>query len=392
LKVITLTEQWLEVLMAPARHGLTVTETCRRYGISRQTFYEYRARYRDHGLEGLQPRSRRPLTCKHQIPPEVEDLIVAVRKERPRWGARKIRTVLQRRGSPTVPAVSTVHQILVRNGLVGVQPRRRRLAWKRFERPVPNDLWQIDATQVLLADRSKAWVIDVVDDHARFAIAAHACRSATTTAAWRTVEQAIAEHGAPRQLISDNGLSFTGRRHGRTVRFERQLKALGVQQLTAKPRHPQTCGKLERYHRTFKEYYADHGPADSIESLQQLLDAFRWDYNVHRPHQSLAYATPQDTYTASAKAAPLTGHDQAGKPVPPRTLRANPNGSINYRKRKINVGKEKAGKPIHATEDRGIVRLYDGHEFIREVLLGPPGTYHGSGKKPTGRPPKKKIE
>jgi hypothetical protein len=78
--------------------------------------------------------------------------------------------------------------------------------------------------------------------------------------------------------------------------------------------------------------------------------------------------------------------------VPPRTLRLSPYGSINYRKRKINVGKERAGKPIHATEDRGVVRLYDGHQFIREVLLGPPGTHHGSGKKPTGRPPKKKIE
>jgi transposase InsO family protein len=157
----------------------------------------------------------------------VEDLVVALRKQRPRSGARKIRAVLQRRGSPTVPAVSTVHQILVRNGLVGVQSTRRRLARRRFERPVPNDLWQIDTTQVQLADGTKAWVIDIVDDHARFAIAAHACQAATTTAAWRTVEQAIAEHGPPRQLISDNGLSFTGRRHQRTVRFERQLKAMG---------------------------------------------------------------------------------------------------------------------------------------------------------------------
>ena len=99
LKVITLTEQWLEILMYPARHGLTVTETCRRYGIARQTFYECRARYCDHGLDGLQPRSRRPLSCAHQTPPEVEDLIVALRKQRPRWGTRKIRaTLLRRRG------------------------------------------------------------------------------------------------------------------------------------------------------------------------------------------------------------------------------------------------------------------------------------------------------
>ena len=364
LKVITLTEQWLEILMAPARHGLTVAETCRRYGISRQTFYEYRTRYRDQGLEGLQPRSRRPLNSPRQTPAETEDLIVALRKQQPRWGARKIRAVLQRHGCANPPAVSTVHQILVRNGLVGIQPQRRSRSWKRFERPVPNDLWQIDATEVRLADQSKAWIIDVVDDHARFAIATHACRSASTTAAWTAMQQAIAEHGPPRQLISDNGLAFTGKRHKRTVLFERQLKALGVQQLTARPRHPQTCGKLERYHRTFKEYYADHGPADSIESLQRLLDAFRWHYNVERPHQSLAYATPQDAYTATAKATLLTGRETAGTAVAPRTLRVNPNGSINYRKRKINVGKERAGKPIHATEERGVVRLYDGHEFI----------------------------
>jgi hypothetical protein len=161
-----------------------------------------------------------------------------------------------------------------------------------------------------------------------------------------------------------------------------------VQQLTAKPRHPQTCGKLERYHRTLKEYCRDHGPAESIEALQQLLG---WDYNVHRPHQSLAYATPQDAYTATEKATPHTGRDDAGTPVPPRTLRANAEGVIHHRRRKINVGAELAGKAIHSTEDGGIVRVYDGHEFIREVLLGPPDTYHGSGKKPTGRP-KKKID
>ena len=107
---------------------------------------------------------------------------------------------------------------------------------------------KIDATQVLLADGTKVWVIDILDDHARFAIAARACHPATTTEAWACMDEAIRTHGAPRQVISDNGLSFTGRRHRREVLFERNLRALGTQPLTSKPRHPQTCGKLERVH------------------------------------------------------------------------------------------------------------------------------------------------
>lgn len=261
LKVITLSQLWIEILLATKRHRLTVTEVCRRYGISCKTFYAYRARYRAEGFEGLEPRSRRPKTSPRQTPAEVEATVVELRLARPRWGARKIRAELLRRGLAGVPAVSTVHAILRREGLVAVQGRRRRLAMRRFERPVPNDLGQIDATQVGLADGSKAWVIDVLDDHARFAIAAKACKHATTTVAWKCMDEAIRTHGAPRQVISDNGLSFTGRRHQREVLFEKNLKALGVQPLT-KPRHPQTCGKLERFHQTLKEWLADQSRAD----------------------------------------------------------------------------------------------------------------------------------
>jgi transposase InsO family protein len=387
LKVITLTDQWLEILMCPGRHGLTVAETCRRYQISRQTFYEYRRRYRDQGLDGLQPRSRRPRSSPGQTPAEVGDLIVAIRSQRPRWGARKIRAELVRRGCASPPAVSTIHQVLRRAGLVGDQGRRRRLAMRRFERPVPNDLWQIDATQVALAGGTRAWVIDILDDHARYAIGARACLRATTSVAWAAMEQAIAEHGSPRQVISDNGLAFTGNRHRRQVLFERNLKALGIQALTSRPAHPQTCGKLERYHQTFKDWYADHGPAVGIAGLQQLLDAFRWHYNVERPHQSLRDATPAEAYQATPKTSPLTGRASDGAVIPPRTVHVNSYGVISYRRRKIGVGMQLAGRAVHVTEDRGLVRVHLGHELLRELLIGPPGSYHGSGK-PKGRPRK----
>lgn len=385
LRVITLSQMWLEILLASDRHGLTVTEVCRRYGISRKTYYAYRARYRAEGLPGLEPRSRRPHGCAHRTPEHVEDLIVALRERHPRWGARKIRAELVRQGLPAVPAASTVHAVLRRSGLVGEQRRRRTAAMHRFVREVPNDLWQIDATQVALADGSRAWIIDILDDHARYAIGALACRRATTSEAWRCIEDAIRAHGVPRQVISDNGLSFTGRRHRREVLFERNLKALGVHTLTSRPRHPQTCGKLERFHQTLKQWLADRPPADSIATLQVLLDEFRWHYNVERPHQALAQTTPADAYDARPKAGPLTVN---GTPRPPRTLRISDNGTINYCKRKIQLGTPRAGQVVQVVEDNGLVAIYLGPEKIRELLLGPAGSYHSNGV-PRGRPKKK---
>jgi transposase InsO family protein len=303
LRVMTLTQMRIEVLLAPDRLGISVAETCRRYGISRDTFYGWRRRYRALGLEGLEPRSKRPRRSPKQTSPHVEDLIVHLRKQHPRWGARKVRAALIRRGLSTPPAVSTVHAILRRHGLVAGRRRRSTSALKRFERAVPNDLWQIDAPCVGLSDGTKAWVIDVLDGHARFAIAALACRRATTTAAWACLEEAIRSYGAPRQLLSDNGLAFSGRLHGREVLFERNLRALGVQLLTSRPRHPQTCGKLERFHQTLKDWLADRGRIESVEQLQEHLDAFRWHYNVERPHESLGQTPPQERYRAREPAA-----------------------------------------------------------------------------------------
>ena len=154
LKVVTMAELRLEVLLEAERTGLTVTEICRRYGISRQTYYRYRRRYLAEGLAGLEDRSRRPLEPANQIPIELEIRICEMRRDHPRWGARRIRAELTRAGVEA-PAVSTIHQALRRNGLVATGPRRRPKADKRFEREVSNDLWQIDATQIPCDDGTK---------------------------------------------------------------------------------------------------------------------------------------------------------------------------------------------------------------------------------------------
>ena len=154
LKVVTMAEMRMEVLLEAERTGMTVSEVCRRYGISRQTYYRYRRRYLAEGLQGLEDRSRRPLQPANQITAEFELRICEMRKDHPRWGARRIRTELTRAGIDP-PAVSPVHQVLVRNGLVAVQPPRRHRAEKRVEREIAKGSGEADAARVGCVDDAR---------------------------------------------------------------------------------------------------------------------------------------------------------------------------------------------------------------------------------------------
>jgi transposase InsO family protein len=291
LKVVSMNELKLELLREPERTGESVAEVCRRRGISRASFYRYRRRYLQEGVPGLEPRSKRPRVSPGRIDPLLEAEICELRRRHPRWGARRIHAELAR-ARITPPGVATIHRALRRNYLVAPQPPRRRKARKRFERESPNDLWQIDATQLALRGGEQAWVVDCLDDHARFLLAALACEGPTGEAAWACFAAAAADHGLPRQLLSDNHLSFTGRLFGHEVAFERKLREVGVQMLNAAPAHPQTLGKLERLHRTLKEWLEDEGPASDLGELQALLDRFRAHYNEERPHQGIQDLTP----------------------------------------------------------------------------------------------------
>jgi transposase InsO family protein len=392
LKVVTMAELRLEVLLEAERTGLSVTEICRRYGISRQTYYRYRRRYLAEGLPGLEDRSRRPLHPANQIPADLEVRIVGMRKDHPRWGARRIRSELARAGADP-PVVSTIHQVLVRNGLVAIRPPLRPKADKRFEREIANDLWQIDATRIVLADSSEVWVVDVIDDHSRYLLAAIAGPAATGDLAWDSFELAASRYGLPRQVLSDNGLIFTGRLHGTEVAFEVSLKDLGVELINSAPYHPQTLGKLERFHRTVKEWLTDEGPAETLEHLQELLDGFRFHYNRRRPHQGIDDHTPAERYGVAPidpDVIRLPGPDEMTEPTyPPDAYvrKVGETGNIGFRGKLIHIGIHYATAQVRVIEVDRLVHIYHGDALIRALTIDPDRYYQPKGER---QPPRQR--
>jgi transposase len=371
LKVMDMVELRLQVI-ADVGSGMSPREAAARHQVGKTQVYEWLARHREQGAAGLVPRSRRPLTSPRQLDAAVEDAIVAWRKDRPRWGAKKIRSMLAREGWP-VPAVSTVHQVLVRRGLVDRAPRRREPpgGWRRFTRPACNDLWHIDATRHALAGGRGFWVIDLIDDHSRFLVAAHVAAGPTMEAGWAAFRGAVAACGLPRQLLSDNGLNFTGRLHGLTVAFERQVTAAGTQLIHARAHHPETLGKLERQHEVQNAWIADHPAARSLPAAQKLIDAYRHDYNTARPHEALGQAFPAEIYRPDPGITLPPTELAPADPYPPGCLmrKVSAAGTFRYGTARLTLDTRWGGIQIGLIREHGRLLAYYGAALIDTLII-----------------------
>lgn len=363
--------QRLRAVMDIESGRMSAREAAARFGVSKSQVYEWLARYRAGGADGLVPRSRRPLRSPAMTPAHVEDEIVRLHKERlGRWGAKKIRAYLAGQGV-AVPAVSTVHQILIRRGLIVERPRRRREDGQRFERPHSNDLWQIDGTQHRLVNGCDFWVVDILDDRSRFLLATVAGPALTGSLAWQAVRTAVAAYGLPRQLLSDNGTTFTGRLHGNVVYFERQVRAAGIEFIHGRPYHPQTQGKLERQHGTQNAWIADHRPR-SLTGAQPVLDAYRHDYNHVRPHESLGQRTPASVYQPGQ---PLQLPPIALEPAdayPPAAIRRriDTRGRLTYAGKTFIVEQRWAELPVGLVRDGHQLHVFYGSAEITSLHVG----------------------
>ncbi len=363
--------------------SVSVSGLCAELGVSRQTFYKYRRRFEAEGPAGLAERSRRPHRSPGMIPAELEDEIVRLRKELPLdRGAQTIAYHLGRAGW-AVPSVATIHRVLVRRGLVEPQPQKRpRSAWRRFEWPQPNGAWQIDATQWVLAGGREVWLMDLLDDHSRVLLAARVADGPTGEAAWAAFCDASAGWGLPAHVMSDNGTCFTGRFGGKVVDFERNLAALGIGHIPSSPRHPQTCGKLERSHQTTKRWLALQPLAHTTAELQAQLDAWLLFYNHQRPHRALGGATPAERWAA-------TPPDHPGPPITEarraELRRVNSVGSLSWDRTIIGVGREYAGRQLLVIGRHHHVAIFSEHGLVRRLTIDPTRRYQPTGQSPGRR-------
>ncbi len=276
--------------------GATVTDVARRYGGVRQTVHGWLRRYADQGLAGLVDRSSRPVSCPHQTPAVIEARIVEMRRAHPGWGPRTIVYHLGREGVEPLPSRSAVYRTLIRHRLIDPQQRRRRRSdYKRWERARAMELWQMDIVGgVRLVDGSESKVVTGLDDHSRFCVSAKVVRRATARPVCDALAEAMARHGIPDQILTDNGKVFTGRfgPGSGEVLFDRVCRENGIRHLLTAPRSPTTTGKVERFHKTLKKELLTDRTFESIEDAQAAIDGWVVEYNTERPHQGIGTVPP----------------------------------------------------------------------------------------------------
>jgi transposase InsO family protein len=372
------------VVTAVVLEGRSKSEVARDYGVSRRWVITLVQRYLAEGDAGLVPRPRRPHRSPNQTPRAVEDEVIEIRKDLVRAGheagAATIAAHLERRHG-TSPAVSTIWRILTERGFVIAQPHKRpKSSYVRFEADQPNELWQTDITHWALADGTDVEILNIIDDHSRLCIASVAHRVFKATDVDECFGHAAAAHGDPAKMLSDNGAVYTGRYRGvGRVALEVTLNSRGIAFRHSRPYHPQTCGKVERFHKTLKRWLATRGHPRSLPALQRQLDEFRDYYNRVRPHRALNRRTPQEAYDARPKATPAgLPLDDAGWRVRHDVIDSCGKLTLRHNSRlhHIGIGRRHAHRPVLILVKDLQVRIAttDG-DLLRHFELDPTRNY-----------------
>jgi putative transposase len=328
--------------------GEKMAVLCREFDISRKTGYKIFQRYQDCGLKGLTDRSRRPYRQANKLPFQIETLIVQLKREHPSWGAPKIREKLRRRHEDIqTPAISTVHAVLHRHGLVsrGRKPRYRAQGTSLSQPRLPNELWCADYKgEFMLADRRYCYPLTITDSASRYLLSCEALASTQERFAFSVFERVFQEFGLPKAIRTDNGVPFASAHalFGLSKLSVWWLR-LGINIERIKPGHPQQNGRHERMHLTLKKE-ATKPAARNFLQQQARFDDFLECYNHERPHQALDMKYPAELYQPSARV--YRGLDELDYPFHDRTLTVTQCGRICFGKRKINLSQVLAGHTV----------------------------------------------
>jgi transposase InsO family protein len=376
-------------------NGQSQSEVARAYGVSQGWISRLMARYRAEGEAAFEPRSRRPNRSPQATLPATIELIVRLRKELVEQGLdagpETLGWHLAHHHQLQVSR-ATISRVLTRHGLVTPDPKKKpRTAYLRFAAEQPNETWQADFTHYRLAGGQDVEILSWLDDHSRLALSVTAHHRVTGPTVLATFRAAVTHFGCPASTLTDNGMVFTtrlsGGKGGRNG-FEHELRRLGIVQKNSRPNHPTTCGKVERFQQTMKNWLrAQPVQPTTLAELQALLETFTVLYNQHRPHRSLPHrATPATAYAARPKAGPGDRTGDAHARV--RTDRVDTGGKITLRHAgslySIGIGRTHARTRVLILVHDLDIRIIDAAtgELLRELTLDTTKRYQG-----TGRPP-----
>ncbi|MGA5540204.1 integrase core domain-containing protein, partial [Mycolicibacterium nivoides] len=391
-----------------------VSTFCAEHGISRKSFYALRHRTKTDGPAAvLEPRTRRPKTSPSKLTDDVKEQAVAVRAALEASGLDhgpiSVHEKMHAMDLPLVPSTASLARIFREAGVARLEPKKKpRSAWRRFVYPTPNACWQLDATEYVLSGGRKCVIFQLIDDHSRYAVASHVAAGETVAAAITVVDKAIAAHGVPQRLLTDNGLALNPSRRGVVGQLVAHVGALGVEAITGKPYKPTTQGKNERFHQTLFRYLDKQPLAETLDELQAQVDAFDHIYNTERPHQGLpGRITPLIAWEATPKADPprpkpdrpvyarVPSRHQRPRPQPPADLPANTcvrtvttSGTIGLDRVHYKVDVDLAFQQVLVVNTGDTIIITDLHgEVLTEHTRPAPGIrYVGNGRPPGTRP------
>lgn len=359
------------------QEGVNVRALCRQFGISPKTGYKWLARFEaaSGDVQALHDRSRRPLSSPARSCAAVERAVLALRRQHPAWGGRKIARRLLDLGRAEV-APSTVTHILHRHGLICAEASDAATAWQRFEHEAPNSLWQIDFKGHFPTLAGRYQALTLLDDHSRFNLWLHALTRTDTSTVREQLVQVFQRYGLPRRINADNGSPWgTPKATGRSLsELAIWLIRQGIRVSFSAPRHPQTNGKLERFHRTLDvevlsgEHFAD------LQAVQRAFDVWRVSYNCERPHEALELQTPVQRYKPSALA-----YSEVLRPIEypdsDSVVMVGWNGFMHFQGRRLRVSNALHGLPVGIrpnTELDGVHDVYFCHQCFAQFDLREP--------------------
>jgi transposase InsO family protein len=369
-KQVTIMSQRKEFVALALQEGANITELCNGFEISRKTGYKWIKRFLEEGDAGLQDRSRQPHLSPKKTVRTIEADVIQVRKAHPAWGGRKIHSRLQALGRTRVPAASTITAILHRHGLIDPEEAAKHKAWQRFEAEAPNDLWQMDFKGHFPAAQGRCHPLTVLDDHSRYSLGLKACGDERDLTVRECLTVIFRRYGLPRRILVDNGSPWGADREHPHTTLTVWLMRLGIGVTHARPYHPQTLGKDERFHRTLKAEVLHSCQGLDLLACQRRFDAWRLLYNHERPHESLGMAAPASRYRQSSSHFPKT--------LPPleygpddRVRKVVEGGYIFYRNREYRIGKAFKGEllALRPTLADGIMDVFFGDHKIAQIDL-----------------------